>query len=232
MTYIYDGVFHEGTFISRPNRFLAEIGLGGEVVLAHVKNTGRMGELLLPGNKAYIREAQNPDRKTKYDLISIEAQGRIINLDSQIPNKVIEEGFRSSLIEGYENPEVIKREVSYGRSRLDMKVSLPGRDLFVEVKGVDLVEDGVAMFPDAPTERGTRHLLELEEIVLDGGEAMVIFLIQRDDAELFRPHFQRDPVFGQTLREVAGSGVQVRAYGCQVGYKSIKIQDRIQVSLE
>lgn len=229
MKYIYDGVFHKAVFISRINRFLAEVLLGDELVLAHVKNTGRMTELLVKGRVCYIMEAKNKDRKTKYDLISILLDNEYINLDSQIPNKVIEDAFINSEIEGYENVIGVKREYTIGSSRLDMKVALQDRDLYVEVKGVDLIVDGQARFPDAPTTRGSKHLLELEKLVRSGEEAMVIFLIARSDADSFRPHFERDPVFAENFYRVTEAGVQARAYLTKVGADYIELSDRIPI---
>lgn len=217
MIYKYEGIFHEAIFLSRPNRFLAEVDLEGEIVLAHVKNTGRMREILRPGTTCYIMEAKNPARKTKYDLISIFFQGAYINLDSQVPNIVVAEAFKNSEIRGYEDPDEVKREVSVGESRLDMRVSKGSRDLYVEVKGVDLIESGHAKFPDAITARGTKHLLSLENLVREGKEAMVVFLVQRNDALDFRPNYEMDPVFAQTLYRVKEAGVMIRVYLSQVG---------------
>lgn len=229
MKYIYDGIFHEAIFISRLNRFLAEVLFNGNIVLAHVKNTGRMTELLVKGNICYIMEAKNSNRKTKYDLITIISDNQYINLDSQIPNKIIADAFENSQIEGYEKVINIKREYTIGSSRLDMKVDLEDRELYVEVKGVDLIKDGLAMFPDAPTIRGTKHLLELEKIVKAGGEAMVIFLVARTDAKSFRPHFERDPVFADSFYKVINSGVQARVYLTNVGPNFIELSDRIPI---
>lgn len=230
MKYIYDGNFIEGIFLNRPNRFIAEVDVNGKVVICHVKNTGRMTEILTPGKKCYIMEAKNLNRKTKYDLISIEHAGIIVNLDSQIPNKVIADGFLNSEIRGLENPDGILREVAVGKSRLDMKVVKGERQLFVEVKGVDLIKNkNHAMFPDAVTVRGTRHLRELEEIVKLGFDAMVIFLIAREDAIDFRPHYEMDPVFSDTFYEVLKTGVEARAYLTNVGYNFIELGKEIPI---
>ncbi|MFB0971909.1 MAG: DNA/RNA nuclease SfsA [Tissierellia bacterium] len=230
MKYIYDGNFIEGIFLNRPNRFIAEVDVNGKVVICHVKNTGRMTEILTPGKKCYIMEAKNLNRKTKYDLISIEHAGIIVNLDSQIPNKVIADGFLNSEIRGWENPDGILREVAVGKSRLDMKVVKGERQLFVEVKGVDLIKNkNHAMFPDAVTVRGTRHLRELEEIVKLGFDAMVIFLIAREDAIDFRPHYEMDPVFSDTFYEVLKTGVEARAYLTNVGYNFIELGKEIPI---
>ena len=230
MKYIYDGNFIEGIFLNRPNRFIAEVDVNGKVVICHVKNTGRMTEILTPGKKCYIMEAKNLNRKTKYDLISIEHAGIIVNLDSQIPNKVIADGFLNSEIRGWENPDGILREVAVGKSRLDMKVVKGERQLFVEVKGVDLIKNkNHAMFPYAVTVRGTRHLRELEEMVKLGFDAMVIFLIAREDAIDFRPHYEMDPIFSDTFYEVLETGVEARAYLSNVGYNFIELGKEIPI---
>lgn len=230
MKYIYDGKFLEGIFLNRPNRFIAEVEVNGKVLICHVKNTGRMTEILIPGKKCYIMEAKNLKRKTKYDLISIEHEGIIINLDSQIPNKVIADGFLNNEIKGWENSDGILKEVAVGKSRLDMKVIKGDRQLFVEVKGVDLIKNNNhAMFPDAVTTRGTRHLRELEEIVKSGNEAMVIFLIAREDAIDFRPNYEMDPVFSDTFYKVLKSGVKARAYLSKVGYNFIELGKEIPI---
>lgn len=232
MRYEYEGIFHEGTFLSRPNRFLAELDLDGELVLAHVNNTGRMDEILVPGNTSYIREAQKPNRKTKYDLISIISGSIYVNLDSQIPNKIIADAFLNSEIRGYEEPDMVKREVTIGGSRLDMVVSKGDRDLYVEVKGVDLIINGQARFPDAVTKRGTKHLRELEQLTDHGHEAMVVFLVQRNDADSFMPNYQRDPEFAESFYQVIKNGVKARAYLTEVGPDYIELANEIPIENE
>lgn len=230
MRYIYDGKFIEGIFLSRPNRFLAEVQVGKEIKVCHVKNTGRMTEILTPGKTCYIMEAKNPNRKTMYDLISIEHDGVIVNLDSQIPNRVVADAFLSNEVRNWENPDGIQREVTVGNSRLDMKVIKGSKELYVEVKGVDLIKKGNhAMFPDAITVRGSRHLRELEELVKLGHSAMVIFLIAREDAIDFRPHYEMDPVFARTFYEVLETGVEARAYLTNVGYNYIEFGKEIPI---
>lgn len=233
MKYVYSGKILEGVFVSRPNRFIAEVDVNGKLCTCHVKNTGRMKELLLSGKKCFIREAENPNRKTKYDFISIEHEGLIVNLDSQIPNKVVEDAFLNSEIRGWEKPDLVKREVAVGDSRLDMLVEKNQERLFVEVKGVDLIkEKGHALFPDAPTTRGAKHIRELKKIAEAGGKAMVIFLLHREDAIDFRPHFELDPKFSESFYDAMDSGVEARAYTCKIGkdfiefYKEIKILSR------
>ena len=230
MKYKYIGNMLEGKFLNRPNRFIAEVELNGEVVICHVKNTGRMRELLVPGKKCWILESSNPNRKTKYDLVSVEHSGIIINLDSQITNRVVADAFINGEIFGWENPDLVKREVKVGNSRLDMRVNKGGKSLFVEVKGVDLVkENNRAMFPDAPTIRGTKHLRELEELVKNGENAMVIFLIARDDPVDFRPHHEMDPLFSETFYDVLDSGVEARAYLTKNTFDTIEFHKEIRI---
>lgn len=230
MRYIYDGKFLKGIFLNRPNRFIAEVEVDGEVLICHVKNTGRMTELLVPGKTCYIMKAKNLNRKTKFDLISIEHEGIIVNLDSQIPNKLISDAFLNGQIRGWENIDSLKREVTVGNSRLDIRVTRGKEKLFVEVKGVDLIkEGGHAMFPDAVTARASRHLRELEELVEAGHKSMVIFLIAREDAVDFRPHYEMDSVFSDTFYEVMESGVEARAYLSKVGYNYIELGREIPI---
>lgn len=228
--YRYDEPIVEGIFLSRPNRFIAHVLVDGEECIAHVKNTGRLRELLQTGKRCWLQVSSNTKRKTKYDLISVEYKGEIVNVDSQIPNKVVFDAFSKGGIEGWEGADLIKKEVNVGKSRLDLRVDRKGQSLFVEVKGVNLVfEGGHAAFPDAKTERGTRHLLELLEIKKQGYEAMVIFLIQRPDAVDFRPHKEIDPLFDENFYKVVREGVHARAYRSIVGPDYIGLGERIGI---
>lgn len=227
-TYNYGEVI-EGIFISRPNRFIAEVMVEGEIIIAHVKNTGRLKELLVSGRKCFIKKATNLNRKTKYDLISIEYENIYVNLDSQIPNDIIAGAFKNGLITDYENVKNVKREVKVGDSRLDMVIEFEDYNLFVEVKQANLVKNKIAMFPDAITSRGKKHLRELERLNDSGNKTMVIFLIARDDVKLFRPHIERDEEFSNTLYEVSEKGVLIRAYNSIVGPNYITFKDRIRI---
>lgn len=230
MIYKYEGNFVEGIFKSRPNRFIAEVLIDGEVHKAHVKNTSRLKELITPGNKVYLKEADNPNRKTKYDLISIFANNRWVNIDSQIPNTIVYNAFKNNLIKGWENPIEIKREVSVGNSRLDMKIIMGDTILFTEVKSVDfLVNKNIATFPGAPTERGRRHLRELEKLVKKGYNAMSIYLIVREEAEYFRPGYEIDKEYSKIFYEVKKSGVEARAYICNIGPDYIEFNREIPI---
>ena len=213
-------------FIDRPNRFIAHVELDGHTETVHVKNTGRCRELLVPGCTVYLEKGANPARKTAYDLIAVDKGGILINMDAQAPNKVFHEWAAS----GGFAPEVtaIRPEYAYGGSRLDF--CLDGHHL-VEVKGVTLEQDGRCRFPDAPTERGTRHLHELIRAVEEGYQATAFFVIQMENALDFAPNDDTDPAFGQALRQAARAGVEIAAYSCRVTPGSIEMDRPVPVLL-
>lgn len=219
----------QGYFISRPNRFLAHVELDGEEVVCHVKNTGRCRELLTPRAVVYLEESDNPNRKTRYDLVGVEKGRRKINMDSQAPNKVFGEwaengGFRSDLI-------TLHPETTYGNSRFDFYWESSEKRGFVEVKGVTLEEDGVVLFPDAPTQRGIKHLEELIAAKEAGYEAAVCFVIQMEGVRCFRPNDRTHPEFGAALRRAAQAGVEILAVDCRVERDSLHIRQRVPVEL-
>lgn len=219
-------------FIYRPNRFQAYVSIDGEESMVHVPNTGRCREILIPGCTVILREENSPSRKTKYDLIGGYKGERFINIDSHIPNKVVDEALKSKKIDILENYINIQREKTFGNSRFDFKLTNnDGDECYLEVKGVTLEEDGVAMFPDAPTERGTKHLLELVEVKKLGKAAAVLFLIQMDGVKYFTPYDDMDKKFGEALRFAKGNGVYILAYDCTVGENFIKLKDQISVKL-
>lgn len=224
----------EGAFVERPNRFIAKVIIGGIEHTVHVKNTGRCRELLVPGCTVYLEESDNPQRKTRYDLVSVEkvrddGSTLLINMDSQIPNAVAAEWLpRSGL---FSANAVVRREVTYGDSRFDLYVEQGERKAFVEVKGVTLECDGVAMFPDAPTERGAKHLRGLERALSDGYEAYVLFVIQMKGVHLFCPNVQTDPRFTEALREAVCHGVRVIAVDSVVTPDSITADKQIPIKL-
>lgn len=191
----------EAIFLNRPNRFVAEIEIKGRAELAHVKNTGRCKELLIRGAAIYVRADKNPNRKTKYDLISVYKGSRLVNIDSQIPNQVFREWVEKSGHFG--EITLIRPEQRYRNSRFDFYMEAGGRKTFVEVKGVTLEENGVAMFPDAPTERGVKHVEELISAVTEGYRAAVVFIIQMKGIEYFVPNDKMHQAFGHALREAA-----------------------------
>lgn len=211
----------KGTFLARPNRFIAHVLVDGETVVCHVKNTGRCAELLRPGVPVYLEKAQNPARKTAFDLIAVEKGDLLINMDAQAPNRVFAQWAAARYAD-------VRPEVRYGQSRLDF--CLDGHHL-VEVKGVTLEQDGRCRFPDAPTERGTRHLHELIRAVEEGYQATAFFVIQMENALDFAPNDDTDPAFGQALRQAARAGVEIAAYSCRVTPGSIALDRPVPVRL-
>ena len=219
----------EGVFISRPNRFIAEVDVGGKIEICHVKNTGRCKELLLPGVKVYLNRSDNPARATKYDLVAIHKGNRLVNMDSQAPNTVFLEHLRSGrYISGVTH---IKPEAKYGGSRFDFYTEAGRRKIFIEVKGVTLEEDGVAMFPDAPTERGVKHLKELASCINEGYEAQIVFVIQMRGVRYFSPNTKMHPAFGETLAAAEAAGVKVVALDCEVWPDGFCIGNPVAVKL-
>ena len=218
-----------GTFLDRPNRFVAHVELGGTAAVCHVKNTGRCRELLVPGAKVYLEESGNPARKTQYDLIAVEKGTRLINMDSQAPNRVFEEWARG----GGFLPELslLRPETTYRNSRFDFYWESSAERGFVEVKGVTLLRDGRALFPDAPTERGIKHLRGLMRAVQEGYEAAAVFVIQMKQAQAFSPNDETQSAFGQALREAARAGVALYAYDCQVTPDHLSIDAPVPIEL-
>ena len=217
-----------GIFLSRPNRFIAHVLIDGQEEIVHVKNTGRCRELLPAGAQVWCQRSSNPNRKTKFDLITVKKGGRLINMDSQAPNTAAGEWLRKG---GLGNIENLKAEAFHGDSRFDFSFMKNGRQCFLEVKGVTLEDDGVCAFPDAPTERGAKHLKGLTEAVKAGYGAYVLFVIQMADVKYLRPHDERDPAFGAALREAAQNGVTVLAMDCAVAVDSMEIRLRVPVKL-
>ena len=216
-----------GVFISRPNRFIAHIDVAGESVVCHVKNTGRCRELLLPGAKVWLERGTNPKRKTAYDLIAVQKGDKLINMDAQAPNKVFAEWaaqFEPKL-------QSLRSEYTYGQSRLDFCITTEEGLHLVEVKGVTLEENGHTRFPDAPTERGIKHLHELIRAVEEGHRASAVFVIQMEDVADFAPNDMTHPAFGAALRQAAAAGVQIVAVNCRVAPDKLEILDRIPVIL-
>ena len=202
-----------GIFLSRPNRFIAHIEIDGHVEICHVKNTGRCRELLVPGAQVWCQRSTNPNRKTKYDLITVKKGNRLINMDSQAPNIAAGQWLASG---GLGEISELKPEYTHGDSRFDFSFLLDGKRCFLEVKGVTLENDGVCAFPDAPTERGVKHLKGLTQAAKEGYGAFVLFVIQMADVKYLRPHDETDPAFGAALREAAENGVTVLALDCGV----------------
>lgn len=219
----------EGIFKERPNRFIAYVEIEGKTEVCHVKNTGRRKELLLPGAKVYLEESDNPDRKTKYDLISVYKGEKLFNIDSSAPNKVFGEWVRAS---GYfKNITLIKPETKYKNSRFDFYIEADGKKIFAEVKGVTLEKEGVLLFPDAPTERGVKHINELVECVKDGLEACAVFIIQTDEAKYFTPNKTTHPEFASALKNAVLKGVNVLCLTCNVEHDKISVKEEIEYKI-
>lgn len=209
-TDIHDGIFHE-----RLHRFGAYITVCGKKEYVHVRNTGRCREILIPGTKVFLEKSSNPGRKTKYSLIAAYKGEMLINIDSQVPNAVFYEALGGGLVPGFPKMSYLKREAVFGRSRFDIYYeTYEGNKGYIEIKGVTLDVDGTAMFPDAPTERGRKHLVELVEAVGRGYEAHVVFLIQYRPARIFRPNIATDPKFAEALSYAREKGVAIHAFDC------------------
>ena len=227
----YDNIV-PGYFRARPNRFIAKVEIGGQEETVHVKNTGRCKELLLEGARVFLEEADKEGRKTKYSLIAVYKGDALVNMDSQAPNQMAAEALAEGKIEEIGEVDFLKREVKYENSRFDLFYQKGEKKGFIEVKGVTLEENGIAKFPDAPTERGAKHLRELIKAKKEGYEAAVLFVIQMKGIKEFRPNEERDKNFTEALREAAAAGVQVLAYDCRVEVGKVAIENQIPVKLQ
>lgn len=218
-----------GIFLNRPNRFIAYCEIDGRTEKCHVKNTGRCRELLVEGSKVYLSVPENPDRSTKFDLVAVMKGDRLVNMDSQIPNDVAEEGLKK--IPMFSGITHIRREFTYGDSRIDIMAEDDGRRYLIEVKGVTLEDNGVVRFPDAPTERGVKHIRELVNSLKDNYIPCLLFVIQMDDVRYFEPNRSTDPAFADALKEASEAGVNILAYTCTVTPDSIELKDPVEVVL-
>jgi sugar fermentation stimulation protein A len=227
------GQWREGRFVARDNRFRVTVEIDGQPVWAHLPNPGRLEELLLPGRRVMLIERHNPGRLTHYDLAMIQAGGQWVSMDARLPNDLVDEALRAGRLPALAGYPYLKREVTYGASRLDFFLDAEGRSpCLLEVKSVTLIVDGLACFPDAVTARGRRHVLELAAALEEGYRAVVAFVVQRSDAAGFRPYDESDPEFGQALRWAARQGVEVYAYACQVEPGCIEIDRPLPVYLD
>lgn len=217
------GIFHD-----RPNRFIAHVEIDGKIETVHVKNTGRCRELLIPGAQVWCQESANPARKTKYDLVSVQKGDRLVNMDSQAPNTAAREWLAGGGLGQIEN---LRAETFHGDSRFDFSFTKDGKLCFLEVKGVTLETDGICAFPDAPTERGAKHLRGLTQLAREGLGAYVLFVIQMADVRWLHPNDATDPAFGEALREAAANGVQILAMDCAVTPESMVIGEAVPVKL-
>lgn len=217
-----------GIFLTRPNRFIAHVQINGQEQIVHVKNTGRCRELLPAGAQVWCQHWDNPTRKTKFDLISVQKGERIINMDSQAPNAAVREWLQEG---GLGKIEDLKWEFTRGDSRFDFAFQKDGRQCFLEVKGVTLENGGICAFPDAPTERGVKHLKGLTQLAQEGFGAFVLFVVQMENVLYLHPNDDTDPAFGAALREAAATGVQVLAVECAVTPETMTISKPVEVRL-
>ena len=225
---IYAGMV-PGVFLRRPNRFIAHVVIDGQEQVVHVKNTGRCRELLPEGAKVWCQRSDNPARKTKYDLIAVQKGDRLINMDSQAPNAAVREWL---LAGGLGQVEQLRPETTWGGSRFDFSFVKDGKKCLLEVKGVTLEDGGICAFPDAPTERGAKHLRGLAQAAREGYGAYVLFVIQMEDVAFLHPNEERDPAFAAALREAARAGVEILALDCRVSPEEMVLQAPVPVALD
>ncbi|MBI4310996.1 MAG: DNA/RNA nuclease SfsA [Chloroflexi bacterium] len=221
----------EATFVVRLNRFAALVLLDGAETLVHVPNSGRLRELFQPGNPVYLTPATSPARKTRYSLSLVEVNGCLVSADAGAATAVAYEWLKEHLLPEFDGYTQVLREQTFGRSRIDLLLLGGEQKHYVEVKSATLVEDGVARFPDAPTARGRKHVLELAEAVAQGHKASVVFVVQRRDAEAFAPNDVADPAFGEALRRACAAGVHTYAYRCCVTLQEITLDTGLPVIL-
>ena len=221
-----------GSFISRPNRFIAIVEIDGEQQRVHVKNTGRCAELLVPGNTVYLEKSANPSRKTAYDLVAVEKRTpegtRLVNMDSQAPNRAAGEWLAAGGLGAIEN---LRAEATIGDSRFDFAGWQDGRRVMIEVKGCTLEENGIARFPDAPTLRGVKHLRGLTALARQGCRCAVLIVIQMKGVRVFQPNWKTQPEFGDALIEARDAGVEIIAMDCKVIPGTVEIDARVPVDL-
>ena len=224
---IYENM-QPGIFRDRPNRFIAHVELDGKLETVHVKNTGRCRELLVPGAKVWCQRSENPARKTKFDLICVEKGPYLINMDSQAPNKAVQEWLLGG---GMGQIRDLRPETVHGDSRFDFAFQKDGKQCYLEVKGVTLEDGGICAFPDAPTERGAKHLRGLQRAVTEGCVCYALFVIQMRPVLYLHPNDATDPAFGKALREAAAGGVHILAVDCQVTPNSMTVGQTVEVRL-
>lgn len=224
----YDNIL-EGVFLDRPNRFIAHVLIEGNIETVHVKNTGRCKELLQEGCKVFVEYFESTKRKTKYDLIAVVKDNMLINMDSQAPNQVVKEWLMAK--KPFGEYRLLKPEFTYGKSRFDFYLELTNGAAFIEVKGVTLENDGVVLFPDAPTERGLKHVEELISLCKQGYTAAIIFVVQLEKAKYFTPNRVTQPEFAEALIRAERQGVKVLAYTCKVEKDYLELADSLKVML-
>jgi len=222
----------EANFIKRPNRFIAHVMIDEQEEIVHVRNTGRCRELLIPNARVILEDCSNiSNRKTRYSLISVLKDNILINMDSQVPNQVVSQALKDNKIPEIQDVTFVKREKTFGNSRFDIYFETSKDRGFIEVKGVTLEEDRVAMFPDAPTERGTKHVYEMVEAVRNGYKGYIFFLIQMKGPKMFKPNWAMDKEFSMAVRFARDNGVEILAFDSIVTNNSIEIGDSLSIEL-
>lgn len=220
----------EGVFVERINRFIAHVLIEKEVHEVHVANTGRMKELLFDGARVIVRRVQNPKRKTNFDLVMVYKDETLVLIDSKMPNLLLEKAFKEASLDEFDEYDYIKREINYGNSRFDIGLTNDKENVLVECKCATLVkENNLATFPDAPTDRGRRHVYELIKAKEQGYRTAVFFVVQRDDAKIFTPNRDMDPEFADAVRQAHEAGVEFYAYTCTVSLNEIRMKEKIPV---
>lgn len=219
----------QAIFLERPNRFIAHILVEGKEQLCHVKNTGRCKELLIPNTTIYVQHHDNPNRKTKYSLIAVQKGELLINMDSQVPNQIVAEWLKTGKL--FPDLKLVKPETVFGSSRFDFYLETSQKKIFMEVKGCTLEQNGVMMFPDAPTQRGVKHIQELILAKQQGYEAYLIFVIQMKGARYFAPNRLTHPEFADVLLQAEKAGVNILAVDCMVMPDSIEIDQQVPIQL-
>ena len=221
----------EGRFLTRLNRFAALVEVAGEEVLVHVANSGRMHELFVPGVRVLLKPQPAEHRKTKFDLALVDLGFCMCSADSRLPNVLMAEALELKRLPQFIEYPSVRREVTFGESRLDLMLEGPLGQYYVETKSVTLVVNGAGLFPDSPTIRGAKHMRSLEQAVALGHRAAAVFVIQREDARTFAPHDTADPEFGQALRHAMSAGVEALAYNCVVTANSIELANLLPMEL-
>jgi sugar fermentation stimulation protein A len=227
---LFGGDLKPALFKARPNRFLGEVEIDGERSLCFIPNPGRMKEFLHLDAKVYVQRKPSGHRKTSLDLVLVDLDGILISVDSRVPNNIVAEAIEAGHLTEFQGMKIEKKETTFEDSRLDFGLSGSSVHMLLEVKSCTLVKDGVALFPDAPTRRGRRHLHTLIS-ALDLGRAAILFLIQRSDAKAFAPNQETDPLFSEALREAAEEGVEVYAYNSNVTLHGLSIGSKLPVIL-
>lgn len=221
----------EATFVRRQNRFCCLVELRGDMEEAYLPNSGRLQGVLSPGQRVLLAERPSPLRRTKYDLVAASSDGTLVSVDARAAEELVREALHEGALQPFARFSSIRREVPRGRSRLDFLLTSPDSQCFLEVKSVTLAQEGRALFPDAPTPRGRKHVETLTWARRDGYSAAMIFVIQRGDVESFWPNDAVDPQFGLVLRTAQLRGIEVYAYRCKVTPEEIKLADQVPVCL-